>query len=103
KGRSLPLICHMLNSRQPRSIMRCAATTQYPLKAIFSLPLGTFKGKDTLVTVRILGGELVISCPEDTSEICRHALPAGRGNKVINTDHKRDKAASVREMVGRAA
>src|SRR5690606_26483415 len=69
----------------------------------FSLPLGTFKGKDTLVTVRILGGELVISCPEDTSEICRHALPAGRGNKVINTDHKRDKAASVREMVGRAA
>ncbi len=69
----------------------------------FSLPLGTFTGKETQVAARILGRELVISCPGDTSEICRHALPAGRGNQVINTDHKRDKAASVREMTGRAA
>lgn len=69
----------------------------------FSLPLGTFRGKETLVAVRILGRELVISPPGDTSEICRHALPEGRGNQVINTDHKRDKTASVQHMVGRAA
>jgi hypothetical protein len=69
----------------------------------FSLPLGTYKGKETRVAVKIQGEELVISCPGDTSEICRHALPAGRGIKVINTDHKRDKTASVREMTNRTA
>lgn len=69
----------------------------------FSLPLGTFKGKDTYVAVQVQGGELVISCPGDLSEICRHVLPAGRGVKVINTDHKRDKTAAVQEMVSQTA
>jgi len=69
----------------------------------FSLPLGTYKGKETRVAVQIRGEELIISSPGDTSEICRHALPAGRGIKVINTDHKRDKTASVQEMVSREA
>jgi transposase len=69
----------------------------------FSLPLGTFKGKETHVAVQIQGGELVISSPGDLSEICRHALPAGRGVKVINTDHKRDKTAAVQEMVSQTA
>jgi transposase len=69
----------------------------------FSLPLGTYKGKETLVALRILGGELVISSPSDTSEICRHALPAGRGVKVVNTDHKRDKTAALKEVVSKTA
>jgi len=69
----------------------------------FSLPLGTFKGKETHVAVQIQGGELVISSPGDISEICRHALPVGRGIKVINTDHKRDKTAAVQEMVSQTA
>jgi hypothetical protein len=69
----------------------------------FSLPLGTYKGKQTQVAIQLLGEELVISCPEDNSEICRHVLPAGRGIKVLNTDHKRDKADSVREMIGTVA
>lgn len=69
----------------------------------FSLPLGTYKGKETQVALQIQGEDLVIFCPGDLSEICRHVLPAGKGIKIINTDHKRDKTASVQQMLSRAA
>ena len=69
----------------------------------FSLPLGTYRGRETQVAVQILGGELVISGPGGDPEICRHTLPAGKGIKVINNDHKRDKSGSVEEKISQAA
>ena len=65
----------------------------------YSLPLGTYNGKDTLVAVCVEGPSLIISGPTGEREICRHKIPVGRGNKVSNTDHKRDKTAAIREMV----
>lgn len=69
----------------------------------YSLPLGSYKGKGTLVAVNIEGSFLVIADPAGEKEICRHKIPVGRGNKVFNTNHKRDKSAAIAEMLEEVA
>jgi len=69
----------------------------------YSLPLGAYKGKGTLVAVRVEGSSLVITDPVGEEQICRHKIPIGRGNKVSNTDHKRDKSAAIGEMIAEVA
>ncbi|MEX2569376.1 MAG: IS21 family transposase [Cyclobacteriaceae bacterium] len=69
----------------------------------YSLPLGTYKGKGSRVALHVEAGELVISQPEDKTEICRHTIPAGTGQKVKKTDHTRDKAGSIDERIAKAA
>src|SRR5680860_1730983 len=69
----------------------------------YSLPLGTYKGKGTLVAVRVEGSSLVITDVAGEGQICRHKIPLGRGNKVSNTDHKRDKTAAIGEMIEETA
>lgn len=68
----------------------------------YSLPLGTYKGNQTVVTLQVQEGELVISLPEELTEICRHTIPAGTGQKVQKTDHKRDKTGSIDERIAKA-
>lgn len=65
----------------------------------YSLPLGTYQGKGTLVALRIEQGYLIISDQHGQQEICRHKLAMGKGAKVTNTDHKRDKTAAIDEMI----
>jgi hypothetical protein len=65
----------------------------------YSLPLGTYQGKGTKVTLQIQGGQLIIGHQEGEAEICRHMLTTGSGKKVVNTDHKRDKTAAIDEMI----
>lgn len=69
----------------------------------YSLPLGTYKGKGTLVAVRVEGSYLVIADAAGEGESCRHKIPLGRGNKVSNTDHKRDKTAAIGAMMEETA
>jgi transposase len=70
----------------------------------YSLPLGTYKGKETLVAVRVEDDAfLVITDALGEEQICRHKIPVGRGNKVANTDHKRDKSAAIGEMIAEVA
>lgn len=65
----------------------------------YSLPLGTFKGKGTFVAIQKHGNTLIINDAAGKQEICRHSIPVGRGNKVINNHHKRDNTSSITEMV----
>lgn len=65
----------------------------------YSLPLGTYQGKGTLVALRIEQEYLIISAPESQQEICRHKVAMGKGIKVTNTDHKRDKSTAIQEMI----
>lgn len=68
----------------------------------YSLPLGTYQGKGSQVGLRVEGTELIISLSEEKTEICRHRIPVGlTGQKVQNTDHKRDKAGSTAQRVDR--
>lgn len=69
----------------------------------YSLPLGTYKGKGSLVALRVEGNSLIITDAEGEKQICRHKIPLGRGNKVVNTDHKRDKKAAIGEMMAETA
>ena len=69
----------------------------------YSLPLGTFKGKSTQVGVHVKDTLLIIADPEGDKEICRHQIPAGKGNKVLNNDHKRDKSEAIKEMLEQVA
>jgi transposase len=64
----------------------------------YTLPLGTYKGKDTLVNITISGNELSIN---DASKqlICTHKLSQEKGKVISNTDHKRDKTKKVDNLL----
>ena len=67
----------------------------------YSVPMGTYK-KDALVQLRLIDEELHI---EDAQGLflCKHAVAATKGNKVINTDHKRDKSQKLKDLVAATA
>jgi transposase len=64
----------------------------------YSLPLGTYQGKGTTVHVMQNAGELIIANASGT-ELCKHSITMGRGLKILNSDHKRDKSSAVKEMM----
>src|SRR5665811_314353 len=63
--------------------------------------------KDFANMVRIPSGKKGSNFPElhraGEEQICRHKIPLGRGNRVSNTDHKRDKTAAIGEMIEEVA
>lgn len=65
---------------------------------LYSLPLGTYKGRGSLVSICTEEDELIISGPGNT-ELCRHKISSGKGLKILNTDHKRDKSSVINEMI----
>jgi hypothetical protein len=65
---------------------------------LYSLPLGTYTGRGTHVTVQRQQEDLVIFHVHG-NELCRHTIALGKGLKIINTDHKRDKSTAIEEMI----
>lgn len=71
----------------------------------YSLPLGSYRGRGTRVDGKIELGQLVITAKpsagpkENGKEVCRHMIAEGMGQKIINTDHKRDKTSAINEMI----
>ena len=63
----------------------------------YSLPQGTFK-KDAQVMLWLKGDELHIH-NEQRTFLCKHPVAQSKGNKIINTDHKRDKSQKLKELV----
>lgn len=66
---------------------------------LYSLPLGTYTGRGCLVSVCKELDTLVIRDQQGNHELCRHQIPAGKGLKVLNTDHKRDKSKTIEELM----
>ena len=64
----------------------------------YSVPAGTYKGRGCKVAVYTENGCIVISDLLD-KEICRHTIAVGKGQKVINTDHCRNKASAINELI----
>jgi transposase len=64
---------------------------------LYSLPLGTYTGRGCVVSLRVEQGELILS--KNEVELCRHEIDYGKGQKIINTDHKRDKSFAINEMI----
>jgi len=63
-----------------------------------SLPLGTYKGRGTRVMVGVHDQELVIQ-DMDKKELCRHICSVLQGQKILQTDHSRDKSQAIWEMM----
>jgi hypothetical protein len=70
---------------------------------LYSLPVGTYLGRGTLVAIRQEQDALIIFDQQGTHELCRHEVAVGKGGKVINTDHKRDKSILIEEMMLKVA
>jgi hypothetical protein len=72
---------------------------------LYSLPLGSYGGRGTSVNGKIESGQLIITVKaaegsgDNGKELCRHVIAEGRGQKVINTDHRRDKTSAINEMI----
>jgi hypothetical protein len=69
---------------------------------LYSLPLGTYKGRGTTVFLQASGEGLIIF-NECNEELCRHQIASGKGMKIFNTDHKRDKTAAIKELIEEVA
>ena len=71
----------------------------------YSVPAGTYKGRGCKVAVHTENGCIIISdLPTGQAglqgkEICRHTIALSKGQKVINTDHCRNKASAINELI----
>jgi hypothetical protein len=71
----------------------------------YSVPAGTYKGRGCKVAVHTENGSIIISdLPAGQAglqgkEICRHTIAVGKGQKVTNTDHSRNKTAAIDELM----
>lgn len=65
----------------------------------YSVPLGTYQGRGSLVTISANDEYLWIFDEKGERELCKHKIAIGKGHKVLNTDHKRDKTAAIDEMM----
>lgn len=63
----------------------------------YSVPQGTFK-KDAMVMIWLKDEELHI-CDVQRKFLCKHPLALSKGNKVVNTDHKRDKSKKLKLLL----
>lgn len=68
----------------------------------YSVPQGTFKNKETMVTIWLKGQELHVH-DKAGAFLCRHPLADSKGNTVIATDHKRDKSLKLKELLTQTA
>lgn len=64
----------------------------------YSLPLGSYKGKGSQVFLKEALDQ-VIMLNEAKEEICRHPICRLKGQKIIQTDHKRDKSQVIAQTI----
>jgi hypothetical protein len=65
---------------------------------LYSLPLGTYKGPGTQVLVKATLQEIIL-LDQNKMELCRHALSSLKGQKILQTDHSRDKRLAITAMM----
>lgn len=63
----------------------------------YSVPQGSYK-KDVEVRIYRIGAELHVYSQQDEF-LCKHSIAESKGNKVINTDHKRDKSQKLKVLM----
>ncbi len=60
--------------------------------------MGTYKGKNTKVFLNASQGQLIL-LNQALQEICRHDISTLKGQKILATDHMRNKDGAIREMI----
>jgi hypothetical protein len=64
----------------------------------YTLPSGTYKGRGTQVKVSKGDSSIIIS-DQHANHLCTQIISSGKGNLVRNTDHKREKASGIAQMI----
>ncbi len=95
------LIPYVQYTRVPVALKTCTVrkdnTISYKSN-FYSLPLGTYKGRGSSVTMTLAEGHIIFSDLNE-KEICRHLVAAGQGLKVKNNNHARDKSTAISELI----
>jgi len=65
---------------------------------VYSLPLGTYKGKGTTVLLKVTLDQLILLNHKE-EEICRHDISRLKGQKILARDHGRDKQVAIAQMM----
>lgn len=65
---------------------------------LYSLPLGTYKGKGTQVFLKATLDQIIL-LNQKKEELCRHPICTLKGQKILQTDHLRDKRRMIGEMM----
>jgi hypothetical protein len=68
----------------------------------YSLPQGTYTKEETIVLIRQQDDKIEIYT-SNKNLICTHQISSEKGKTIINTDHRRDKSASIKEMIKAAS
>ena len=64
----------------------------------YSLPLGTYKGKGSKVEL-LIDNERLLIYDLQGGLLCTHKQSLGKGQKILNTDHKREKATGIETLI----
>lgn len=64
----------------------------------YSLPLGTYSGKGSKVELSVEDGTLLVYEPGGKL-LCTHPKSSGKGEKIINNDHKREKGPGIDALI----
>lgn len=70
----------------------------YYKKNWYTVPEGTYQGRDTKVTILVQKGDLIIK-DLDGKQLATHEICYGHGRLISNTDHKRDKSKKLDGMM----
>lgn len=92
-----PLAMDNINEKTDKYLVRKDNTVNYKGN-FYSVPVGTFKGSDTYTVLSIREDHLYIY-NLDMEQICVHTIPQSAGNKVINTNHRRDHSLSIEQLL----
>jgi transposase len=68
----------------------------------YSLPVGTYKGSDTIVFLMQENDDLII-LDKDKQQIARHKTSQLKGKLVSNNNHYRDTSIAIKELIAQVA
>lgn len=65
---------------------------------VYSLPIGTYKGKNSKVLLKVEANQLILMNLAQ-EEICHHEICMLKGQKILASDHRRDKSEATLKMM----
>ncbi len=65
----------------------------------YSVPEGTYKGSQTKVWVKVENGGYLGIYDEQKEQIIKHKVSLGKGQTIINSNHRRDRSKKINELM----
>lgn len=65
----------------------------------YSVPEGTYKGKQTKVWVKVEKDKYLILCRQDKRLIARHEISLDKGQTIIKANHRRDRSQTIKALM----